>query len=119
MPTTPAILPITKHLYRRYRYDAIKRGKVFNLDIDVFATIIECNCHYCGKAPEQVYCQKGQYKIDSIVYNGVDRKDNDYGYVAGNVVPCCKSCNQAKKDRSVEYLSSKLYNLQFKYFSKV
>lgn len=111
MSTTPTILPIVKHLYRRYKYDAIKRGKLFDLSLEIFATIIECDCHYCGKAPGQIYCQRGQYKVDTLVYNGIDRKDNDLGYVAGNVVPCCKACNQLKKDRPVEYLSAKLYEL--------
>jgi hypothetical protein len=33
----------------------------------------------------------------SFTYNGIDRKDNAAGYVEGNVVPCCKTCNYVKK----------------------
>jgi len=30
------------------------------------------------------------------VYNGIDRLDNDLGYVPGNVVSACGRCNKAK-----------------------
>lgn len=39
-------------------------------------------------------------------YNGLDRVDSNLGYVAGNVVPCCRWCNQAKSSRPVgEFLT--------------
>jgi len=28
----------------------------------------------------------------------LDRKDSSIGYCMENVVPCCKECNQAKRD---------------------
>ena len=37
-----------------------------------------------------------------FVYNGLDRVDNEKGYTIDNVVPCCKHCNYAKRNRSVE-----------------
>lgn len=30
---------------------------------------------------------------------GIDRWDNSRGYLADNVVPCCKDCNRAKMTR--------------------
>ena len=33
----------------------------------------------------------------SYTYNGMDRVDNAKGYVLGNVVPCCHTCNFAKR----------------------
>jgi hypothetical protein len=112
-------LPIIKHLYRRYSYDAVRRNKEFNLSIEVFESLISCPCHYCNKAPAQVYCQKSAgYKVDTLIYNGVDRVDNSLGYVNGNVVPCCASCNQSKKDRSAEYRIGRLQELGQMCFSK-
>jgi len=31
---------------------------------------------------------------------GIDRWDNSQGYLADNVVPCCKDCNRAKNTRT-------------------
>lgn len=43
---------------------------------------------------------------DAEQYNGLDRVDSNLGYVAGNVVPCCRWCNQAKSSRPVgEFLT--------------
>lgn len=40
-------------------------------------------CHYCGGE-----LRGGGYKLD--------RQNNAVGYVHGNLVPCCCSCNRAK-----------------------
>ena len=32
------------------------------------------------------------------MYNGLDRVNNGLGYVEGNVVPCCETCNTAKQN---------------------
>jgi 2-iminoacetate synthase ThiH len=32
-----------------------------------------------------------------IIYNGIDRVDNDKGYLLNNCVGACKFCNFAKK----------------------
>lgn len=34
--------------------------------------------------------------------NGIDRVDNDKGYVPGNVSPCCWVCNIAKGTMSLD-----------------
>lgn len=112
-------LPIVKHLYRRYKYDAVRRGREFNLTLEVFESLISSNCHYCNTPPAQIYHQPAtRYAVDTLVYNGVDRKDNSEGYINGNVVPCCASCNQSKKDRSAEYRISRLQELGHKCFSR-
>jgi hypothetical protein len=33
---------------------------------------------------------------------GLDRKDNDKGYLQDNVVPCCYDCNTKKKFKPYE-----------------
>lgn len=43
------------------------------------------------------------------MWNGIDRKNNDLGYVASNCVPCCVICNRGKNNMSyndfVSYIS--------------
>jgi len=45
-------------------------------------------CHYCGGEVEQRL--------------GLDRIDNDKGYIPGNVVQCCLTCNHMKRSHSVD-----------------
>ena len=35
-------------------------------------------------------------------YNGVDRVDNQKGYTVNIIVPCCKRCNVANSDLTLE-----------------
>ncbi len=44
----------------------------------------------------------GKSKQSEYIYNGIDRTDNDLGYITTNVVPCCATCNYAKKGKTVE-----------------
>jgi hypothetical protein len=45
-------------------------------------------CFYCGHS--EIYG-----------VNGVDRKDNAVGYTLENSVPCCATCNFAKRQMTV------------------
>lgn len=56
-------------------------------------------CYYCGALPEKRPSQRGR---SSILASGIDRVDNNVGYIADNVVPCCTWCNQAKNSHSAE-----------------
>lgn len=81
-------------LFSRYRRDAERRNLVFQLDLEYFSEITIANCYYCGAKPSSEHGadeNNGKY-----VYNGVDRVDNTIGYVPGNCVACCKSCNALK-----------------------
>lgn len=103
---------------------AIRRGYEYSLSREEFRSIIVQSCHYCGAAarPYNVY-----YKLDGsftlkgkkvtkefadlkwINVNGIDRKNNNIGYIIKNCVACCPICNKAKLDLSykkfVEYLN--------------
>jgi hypothetical protein len=74
--------PIIIHFFNRYRTGAEKRGIEFNLTIEEFTTYWNKPCHYCGE------------EIESV---GIDRKDNDIGYLLDNCVPCCSQCNMMKR----------------------
>ena len=81
-------------LYANYRTGATKRGYSFLLTKKQFYELTQQNCHYCNASPSSKY-SRGEH---SLIYNGVDRKDNDKGYTPDNTLPCCGVCNQAKSD---------------------
>ena len=78
----PTVARANKRL-RGYKNSAKRKGLLWELsDPEAFA-LFQSGCFYCGLSPEPL--------------NGIDRKDSDRGYVQGNVVPCCKTCNYAKR----------------------
>ena len=48
----------------------------------LFVSIVTRPCDYCGESARP--------------FRGIDRVDNDVGYLDGNMVPCCKACNFLK-----------------------
>lgn len=120
------------YLFTRNKRNAISRDLDFNLTFEQFISIINQNCFYCGIEPQkfnpylnknghQKFNKKGQYltqpTVDRawIVANGLDRYDNNLGYLIDNVVPCCPQCNQSKMDFTVtDFLShaEKITNYQ-------
>lgn len=65
------------------------RGINVNLDVNKYQYLIDHGCSYCGSdlSKEKGYC--------------LDRIDNNRGYVISNVVACCKICNRAKSDMTI------------------
>lgn len=89
-----------KGKYSRYKSSAKKRNKYFNLTIEQFEFIISGKCYYCGD----------NEKI------GIDRKDNNIGYVLENCVPCCWPCNKFKRCVNFEhfiFMCKKISKYQF------
>jgi len=80
-------------LRNQYRSDAKKRNLEFTLALDFFLELTSAPCTYCESPPELLsrYRETRPY-----TYNGIDRVDNERGYLLGNVVPCCYRCNRAK-----------------------
>lgn len=103
-----------KELLRRvYIDDGMKEEEKIKL-VD-FIKLTKQNCFYCGIAPFNVYNwahnnkkASSQYSKDNsdYIYNGLDRIDSSKGHILDNVVPCCKNCNWAKRERSVEEFKS-------------
>lgn len=84
---------ISKHVvskeetkYKSYKRKAESRDLEFELSFDDFYRLIHGSCFYCG--------------VSGLI--GVDRKDNDVGYTKENSVSCCKVCNLAKKEMSIQ-----------------
>lgn len=66
------------------RAQARKRKVEVSITFEHFCELRASNrCHYCyANLPE--------------AGSGIDRKDNSKGYIAGNCVPCCDTCNRTK-----------------------
>lgn len=90
-----------REVFSRYRTSAQMKGKPFEMTIDQFESMSQGRCHYCDAPPSNVSRALRSSQIP-FVYNGIDRLNNDLGYVAGNVVTCCGRCNKAKNDMSEE-----------------
>jgi len=83
-------------LFRMIRARAIKAGHSFVISYEEFVEIISCGCcHYCNVP--LTWSDFGVGQRDSS--SKLDRKDNDRGYVSGNIATCCWRCNQAKGNR--------------------
>jgi len=105
-----------KELFRTYSDNAKKRGFTFELNINEFEELIIGNCYYCNALPYQKQRQRNS-KGGYLIYNGIDRINNDCGYTSENVVTCCKICNIAKNKYSQQdFLSwvERVYNHSIK-----
>ncbi len=85
-------------LFYRYKWNAKEYNRLFTLTKKQFIDLIEGRCIYCNAERSNVHTTtRGKY-----FYNGIDRWDNNKGYIVGNTVSCCKRCNFMKKDLSGE-----------------
>ena len=103
-------------LIKNYKRRAEKKNLKFELDNEQLDSLFLGNCFYCGTAPSNEL-KGGKSCIGTYTYNGIDRLDSGKGYIKGNVVSCCKFCNQAKNDRTVnEFLAwiTKVFKFQSK-----
>ena len=96
-----------------YRAGAKVRGIEFLLSLEEVVVLLKQNCYYCNNSPSNLYnvrlmnrnsrkkkvnyCKMNSEGYD-VLYNGIDRLDNNRGYIIGNVVSCCTQCNTAKMD---------------------
>lgn len=86
-----------------YRANARKRGFDWSLSTDDVGDLIHRECYYCGASETNTFnTRNSRGEVESIPHNGIDRVDSAKGYVTGNVVPCCKICNTAKLNLTVE-----------------
>lgn len=87
-------------VFYEYRSKAKARGFEFLLSKNEFRTLTKQNCCYCGCPPSNI--RKTRSNNGGYIYSGIDRIDNFKGYTTENVVPCCKDCNWAKRDKSLK-----------------
>jgi len=97
-----------------YKSNAKRKGLEFNLTNEELEILFKSNCFYCGSKPKSIMNRpktNGPYQ-----YNGIDRKDNNIGYIKENVVPCCSQCNYVKNsfnyDEFIEWITIVHANLK-------
>lgn len=99
-------------IYSRYRKSSIICGREFLLTQEELIILIKQNCYYCGEIPsmDNHPTIRNGYN-GSFPVNGIDRKDNNIGYILENCVPCCWSCNKVKGNLTLEDMSriNKIY----------
>jgi hypothetical protein len=76
----------------------IKRGLTCNLTTEEVLNLVKSNCHYCGDGFSNLLNYNQPHFKYKFYYNGIDRIDSSKGYIRGNVVSCCKTCNVSKMD---------------------
>lgn len=103
----------TKHAFRgmariltEYRRGALSRGYSFEISSSDFSQLVESACHYCGVPPKTRFKNIQAGLRVQVTANGIDRIDSSIGYIKSNVVPCCKTCNLAKNDLSLQDFTS-------------
>lgn len=94
--------------YSAYRYRAKRNSLEFTIPQSVFVLLLDQECYYC--------------KTDKAEM-GVDRIDNNEGYISGNCISSCWNCNRAKSDMPstdfIEYLKRFNPNLTIRHNPKV
>lgn len=84
----------SEKLYGRYQAGAKVRGLQFEISLHYFYLMVIEDCFYCGSPPSQT--------TSDFLHNGLDRVDSSLGYIEGNCVPACKTCNFAKNNMTLE-----------------
>lgn len=59
-------------------------------------------CFYCNRTGVNLHRDKNREHTGVYAYNGLDRIDNNIGYIKSNVVPCCGPCNLMRRSHSSE-----------------
>lgn len=87
-------------LYSSYIKSAKLRKLEFKLTKEEFKNLTKKECFYCGSNPHTII--KPNAPGGGYIYNGIDRKNNNKGYILENCVSCCKTCNYSKLKLSVD-----------------
>lgn len=85
--------------YNQYKGHAKYRGKDFELEPEMFDFIISKECYLCGKQNSENH------------KNGIDRIDNNIGYLFDNCVACCCECNRMKRSLELEDMLDKMMSI--------
>lgn len=97
-------MPIEQRFYNYWKIASNTVSKTYTLTYDEFINIITNDCYYCGIKPSQVF----RTKQGTLLYNGIDRVDNNIGYHIDNCVTCCEYCNRMKLTMTKEEFYSRI-----------
>lgn len=102
---------VSRMLYSKYKKNAEKHNRAFELTSEEFYKLIISNCFYCNAIPIRPFDD-----YDQLLYNGIDRKNNKFGYTLDNSVACCTRCNFFKG--AVPYEEWILFITEVSYFNR-
>lgn len=91
-------------IFNGYINKSKERNLEFKLSKDEFLKFITDICYYCGSKglSETKYITKRNIITGYLKHNGIDRINNDLGYLLSNCVTCCKICNRAKSSMDIK-----------------
>lgn len=92
-----------------YRHQKKGFPSINVITVDQFARLSHQNCAYCGRPPHMAV--KDSHGTVIGYRNGIDRIDNNVGYIIGNCAPACWHCNRSKGDMSFAEWSDYLERL--------
>ena len=94
---------VENSLIREYKHSAKQRNITYSLSDNLLLQLVKEPCNYCNSEPF-----KPHREDNNFLYNGLDRINNNIGYLESNVVPCCYICNKMKgvlsKEEFMEHL---------------
>ena len=95
----------------KYEYTAKNRNLEFQLSKEKFRELVTNNCFYCDSIPKTIEPDM-DVRNGKFAYNGIDRVNNDKGYLIDNCVTCCKTCNFMKRALTQEQFLEHINNIQ-------
>jgi len=88
-------------IIKSYKNGASKRKLEWGLSEEVFFKLLIDECNYCGSVGGNSRVKKDS-RVPAFEYTGIDRVENDIGYIESNCVSCCKICNRAKSNLTLK-----------------
>jgi hypothetical protein len=88
-----------KTTYNSYKNRAIRKNIEFFISEEDYEYITSLTCYLCGKESNTTHS------------NGIDRINNELGYINDNVAGCCGECNYMKKNYQYDEFIEKLINI--------
>ena len=86
-----------ENIFNRWKsFELPKRKYKSTLTMEQFTELSKGDCFYCGTSP------KNKSRIKDVCISGIDRVDNAIGYDYSNCVSCCRQCNIAKNQSTVD-----------------
>jgi hypothetical protein len=98
---------------RNYKAQAKRKNREWSLSNEEFNLLVSSPCFYCGEPPSNYSDIVNSY--GGFQYNGIDRLDNNQGYVPSNVASCCKICNWMKHTLSSNEFIHKVFKIEAYY----
>lgn len=75
-------------IYRSYKRSAKRRNINFQLSLNELKILTSKKCQYCGISPNKSAQKSTSHKLNGdYIYNGIDRVDNNIGYIITNCIP--------------------------------